>query len=81
MRFPFFQRKKYNVSTLPDISRINLPLFFREFESIFLLKMSELDIANSEQSKNRRVNDVINHTKEFALASVKEAIELAYRPK
>lgn len=81
MKFPFFKRKKYNVSTLPDISKINLPLFFREFESILLLKMSELDLAHSEQSKNRRVNEVINNTKDFALASVKEAIEAAYRPK
>ena len=81
MNFPFFKRKKYNVSTLPDVSRINLPLFFREFETIFLLKMAEMDIANSEQSKNRRVNAVINHTKDFALESVKEAIAIAYRPK
>lgn len=79
--FSFFKRKRYNTSTLPDISRINLNLFFREFESIFLLKLSNLDIKNAELSKENRVASVINKSKDLALEAVKEAVAVAYRPK
>lgn len=79
--FSFFKRKRYNVTTLPDISRINLNLFFREFESILLLKLSDLDIKNAGLPREQRVAAIINASKDLALASVKEAIIVAYRPK
>jgi hypothetical protein len=79
--FNFFKRKRYNVSTLPDISRINLNLFFREFESILLLKLSDLDIKNADSPKELRVAAIINQAKDLALAAVKESVEIAYRPK
>ena len=81
MNFNFFRRKRYNISTLPDISRINLNLFFREFESNLLTRMSELDLANHTAGLNNRVAAVINHAKEIAMSSATEAITQAYRPK
>lgn len=79
--FSFFKRKKYNITTLPDISRINLNLLFREFESILLLKLSNLDIKNADLPKDQRVAAIINVSKDLALASIKEAVTIAYRPK
>jgi hypothetical protein len=81
MNFNIFKRKKYNSTTLPDISRINLNKFYQEFENKLLRKMAQADLNNTSYGQPYRVADVIQKSKNIALESAREAMVLAYRPK
>lgn len=81
MKFPFLVHRRYNTTTLPDIGRVNLALFMREFDFKYVNNLGQSILTGFPEVDATTKARILDAARIAASRAIEDALLLAYRPK